>query len=136
MASRSDTERKDVMLATVAVPPGGNPDPPRFAVVARALFQAREEFLTHTGNINWMAVSEQLPGVHYETLRKALAGDRQPTVELMEAVARLAEVDPTLFVEYRLHLARREFNVREVGFETAAANLKRWAEASTKKPKR
>lgn len=124
------------MLASVVAPFGGWQGNParKFGAVARALFIDREEFLTHTGNINWMAVSERLPGVHYETLRKALAGDRQPTVELMEAVGKLADVDPAVFVEYQLHQAQRQFNVREVGFEQAAANLRRWADAETDQP--
>lgn len=121
-------------MSSVATPFGDKPL--KFGAVVRALFADREEFLTNTGNINWMAVSERLPGVHYETLRKSLAGDRIPTSDLMEKIAELAAVDPTVFVEYRLYLAQKEFNVREVGWEQAAENLQRWAEASTRKKRK
>ena len=104
----------------------------RFKDVVRRLFIDREEFLTNTGNVNWMLVSESLPDVYYETLRKAVAGDRKPTADLMEKVAQLAGVQPDVFAEYQLEQARRQFDPREVGMEQAMTNLKAWAEVSTR----
>lgn len=101
----------------------------RFRDKARELFVGREEFLTHTGNINWMLVSEALPDVYYETLRKAVAGDRNPTLSLMEKVAELAGVSPEVFAEYQLAKAQRAFDVKEVGYEAAMDNLGKWVQA-------
>jgi len=98
-----------------------------FAALLRTRLAARDEFLTHTGNINWRIVADALEGVHYETLRKAVAGDRPPTPELMERLAGLLGEPPTVFVEYRLWLAQRDFDVREVGLEAAMRNLEAWA---------
>jgi hypothetical protein len=68
--------------------------------------------------------------VHYETLRKAVAGDRPPTAGLMEACAKLLGIEPDVFAEYQLHLVQREFDVGEVGWDSALANLRRWASGS------
>lgn len=107
-----------------------------FRQVALELFRDREDVLTQTGNVNWMKVAELLPDVYYETLRKAVAGDRIPTPDLMEKVAAEAGVEPTAFAEYQLHLARRQFDVKEVGLETAMRNLRAWAAGSTERPKK
>ena len=96
------------------------------------LLAGREEFLTGTGNVNWRAVSEALHGVHYETLRKAVAGERLPAASLIEQVAKLLKVKPEHFVEYELAQVQREFDVREVGFDQAVKNLRTWAEAQKK----
>ena len=102
-------------------------EPQKFTAAVRARLEARDEFLTNTGNINWRAVAEALPGVHYETLRKAVAGDRNPTPALMEVVADFLKIEPTIFAEYQLYLAQRQFDVGEVGWESAMDNLRRWA---------
>lgn len=110
--------------------------PERFKDAVRRLFLDRDEYLTQTGNINWMLVSEALPDVYYETLRKAIAGDRRPTADLMEKVATLAGVQPDVFAEYQLEQARRQFDPKEVGMETAMANLQAWASANTRQRKK
>jgi hypothetical protein len=101
--------------------------PQKFTAAVRTRLLVRDEFLTNTGNVNWRAVAEALPGVHYETLRKAVAGDRNPTPALMEQVAQLLGIEPDVFAEYQLHLAQRQFDVGEVGWENAMENLRRWA---------
>lgn len=109
-------------------------DKPRsFGDVLRGLLEDREEFHTKTGNINWMAVAHAMDGVYYETLRKAVAGDRWPNAELMEKAAALVGVQPDVFVEYQLYLAQRQFDVKEVGWDEAMANLRAWAGSGSKK---
>lgn len=49
----------------------------------------------------------------------------RPTVEVMEALARVFGVAPEDWLEYRLALARRSLDEREVGAERALANLAR-----------
>ena len=97
------------------------------------LLADREEFLTATGNINWRSVAGQLEGVHYESLRKCVAGERIPTLRLIEQVAQLAGVSPRHFVEYEMAMTLRDFDVREVGFESAAENVRAWAELKKKR---
>lgn len=104
----------------------------KFKDLAVRLFEGREEFLRKTGTVDLMRISEQLPDVYYETLRKAVAGDRAPTVELMEKVAALAGVEPGVFAEYQMEIARRQFDPKQVGWEKAMENLKAWAEVSTR----
>ena len=94
-----------------------------FGAALRVLLQDRAEFLTKTGNINWASVAEAMPGIYYESLRKALTGERQPSRAVIEKAAEVAGVDPSHFVEYRLAEARRRFDPAEVGWETAMANL-------------
>lgn len=108
----------------------------RFRDVARELFVGREEFLTHTGNVNWMLVSEALPDVYYETLRKAVAGDRNPTLSLMEKVAELAGVSPEVFGEYQIAKAQAAFDVKEVGYEAAMENVRRFVDLHAAPPRR
>lgn len=93
------------------------------------LLLGNEEYLTRTGNINWRHVADALTGVHYESLRKQVAGERPPTDSLMEQVAALVGVSPDYFVEYELSQAMREFDVREVGFDQARENLLAWRKA-------
>lgn len=81
------------------------------------------EWVTSTGSPNLNSFAQQLDGFHRETLRKAMAGERMPTPALMEEVARVLQVKPDHFVEYRLQTIQREFDVRQVGFEKALENL-------------
>lgn len=108
-----------------------------FAQAFRSLLLEREEFLTQTGNINWRAVADALPGVHYETLRKAVAGERHPGVDLIEKVAALVGVPPHYFVEWQLAQAMRQFDARPiplgVGFDSAMDNLQRWTESQKRR---
>lgn len=93
------------------------------------LLRQREEFLTLTGNINWRLVAERLHGVHYETLRKSVAGDREPTVNLIEQSAQLAGVEPDFFVEWHTAQIVEGFNVKKVGWEESKRNVLLFLEA-------
>lgn len=96
------------------------------------------EFTTQTGNPNIAAFVDTLDGVHYETLRKAMAGERTPTPHIIEEVSRALRIKPDYFLEYRLHLAQRQFDPREVGMQAALDNLTAWAsqQPSLKKKRR
>jgi hypothetical protein len=108
----------------------------RFGEALRPLLEDREEFLTKTGNINFRAVANALDGVHYETLRKAAAGDRVPPLHVIEQVAALLGVSPDYFAEYALARVSRDFDVREVGWDQAIENLRAWSEIHAAQPKR
>src|ERR1044072_7284099 len=72
-----------------------------------------ERFFSPNRNINWMEfVKAELEprGVKYETLRKAIAGERSPGAHLIETVAEAVGVRPEYFVEYRLAQALRQFD--------------------------
>lgn len=90
-------------------------------------------FTTSIGNPDWMTFSKTVSGYSnpYESIRKFAAGEREPVSEagarMMEAVADALGVEPTVFVEYELWQARRQFDPREVGAEEALRNLERWA---------
>lgn len=109
-----------------------DPSTQPFGRALRALLEGDERFLTLTGNINFRKVAELLPTTHYETLRKAVTGDRPATPEFIEEVAGALGVDPDYFVEWRLDQARKRFDVREVGFDQALSNLSAWSEANGK----
>jgi hypothetical protein len=85
-----------------------------------------KEITTGMGNPNWSAFAEKLETVHYETLRKAVTGERAPSPKVMEEVAAALGLDPTTFVEYRIWQAQRQFDPREVGAEVALAALAEW----------
>lgn len=89
-------------------------------------------FETAIGNPNWAAFALELPDVHYETLRKAVTGERAPGVKLMERIAEYLGISPECFVEYELWLAQRQFDPREVGEEEALANLAAWKRAQAR----
>lgn len=84
------------------------------------------DITTGMGNPNWSAFADKLDGVHYETLRKAVTGERNASPSLMEACAAALNASPEMFVEYRLWLAQREFDPREVGADQALKNLDTW----------
>lgn len=107
----------------------GNPGAFR-EVLKRELEQ--REIVNKMGDPNWVAFAELLDDYKYESLRKALVGDRQPTPGLMEACAAALGVDPTVFLEYRVWQAKRQFDPREVGMAEAIANLDAWAKLKKK----
>lgn len=88
---------------------------------------------TAIGNPNWSEFARDLANVHYETLRKAVTGDRRPNLELMESCAGALGVDPTVFPEYALQLAQREFDPTVVGSELAMKNLELWTKTQRKR---
>lgn len=106
----------------------------RFGIALRDLVLALDDqrFLTPNGNVNWMEfVHETMEplGVKYETLRKAIAGERTPSVSLMEMCAKALGIKPEFFGEYRLAQALHAFDPTEVGYEEAMKNLRVWAAA-------
>jgi transcriptional regulator with XRE-family HTH domain len=92
------------------------------------------KFRTRTGNVAWGEFARALEarsGVAYSTLRKAVAGERRPSVELMEAVAECLNIDPNEFHEFRLAQARAALDPEEQGggedgLRKAVANLGEW----------
>ena len=106
-----------------------------FGDALRDLVQAMNDdrYFSPNRNINWMEfVKAELEprGIRYETLRKAIAGERPPGAKLIEAVAEVVGVRPEYFIEYRLAQALRQFDPNEVGFDAARENLRKWAEVS------
>ena len=92
------------------------------------------EITTGMGNPNWSAFAQLLDTVHYETLRKAVTGERAPSPKVMEeAAAALGQKPEALFVEYRVWQAQRMFDPREVGVSVALANLDKWADTQKRR---
>jgi hypothetical protein len=79
--------------------------------------------VTKTGDVNWHGFARGIDGLHYETLRKVLTGQRRTTPQVIEATAAALRVRPGHFVEYRLHQARTSLDETEVGFEEALRAL-------------
>jgi transcriptional regulator with XRE-family HTH domain len=75
---------------------------------------------------NWVEFAKRVEGVGYETLRKALSGERAPSPVLIERVARVLNVEPSMFIEYRFTQAHRELDPREVGWTRAVDALASW----------
>lgn len=103
--------------------------PRSFGAIVRDLLIERD-FVTGMGNPNWSGFAAQLEGVNYESLRKAVTGERHPAPKIMEAVASSLGVDPSIFWEYQLYEAQKQFDPKIVGDEAALANLQAWQEAA------
>ena len=118
-------------MMAAAIEPTGRP-------FGEALLELLREFdyTTSFGNPNLHAFSAEVAGYNYETLRKAVHGERFITPELIEEVAKTLRIDPSHFIEYRLHQARSVFDPREVGLEQAALNLEAWAKVRGAKKRR
>lgn len=99
-----------------------------FGVALRDLM-IEYDYVTSTGRPNWSAFAAELQGVHYETLRMAVTGDRRVSVRLMEECARVLRISPDYFLEYRVDRAQRDFDPHEVGLERALENLRVWGSA-------
>jgi hypothetical protein len=91
------------------------------------------QITTGMGNPNWSEFTEMMDGVHYETLRKAVTGERAPAPALIERCAEALKVDPETFDEYALWKAQRMFDPREMGLEDAVENLRLFTAARSKK---
>jgi len=87
------------------------------------------DYVTQGGTPNWAALAADLDGIHYETLRQAAAGSRRASMRLIEECARALRVHPEYFLEYRVHLAQRDFDPAAVGHEKALENLALWSDA-------
>jgi transcriptional regulator with XRE-family HTH domain len=103
-----------------------------FGVVVRDLL-IQSGKTTGMGNPNWAGFVDELEGISYETLRKAVTSERAPSPKVMEAVAKALDVEPDTFYEYQLAKARAAFDPAEVGEATAFANLQAWIKASKKR---
>jgi hypothetical protein len=110
---------------------GKNNKPRPFGAVLRDLLIERG-ITTGIGNPDWVAFARALPDVSYESLRKAVTGERPAGIKIMQSVAAALGVYPDVFWEYQLAQVQRSFNPSEVGEEVAFANLQAWLERSDK----
>jgi hypothetical protein len=109
----------------------GNDTKPRpFGTVLRDLLIERG-MTTGIGNPDWVTFARALPDVSYESLRKAVTGERPPGIKIMESAAAALDVDPDVFWEHQLAHAQRSFNPAEVGEAAAFANLQAWLQLSS-----
>jgi hypothetical protein len=99
--------------------------PPTFGAVLRTLL-IEAGIVTRIGNPYWTEFVNRLPGITYESLRKALVGERPPSEKILVAAAQALGVSPTVFTEYRLLEARRALDPNEVGWDRAMRALQRW----------
>lgn len=104
-----------------------------FGAALRELL-VENDYSTETGRPNWSAFASELEGVHYETLRRAVVGQRRPSPHLIEECARVLRIRSEYFLEYRAYLAQREFDPEHVGVEQAARNLEAWSQARAHSP--
>jgi hypothetical protein len=114
------------VLRGFAAPPVAIETISPFAVALRELV-VEHDYVTRNGTPNWSAFAAQLEGIHYETLRRTVAGKQQPSPRLIEECARLLQVRPEYFLEYRIYLAQRDFDPRTVGLDRVVQNLRAWA---------
>jgi hypothetical protein len=103
----------------------GQRDYRTFGIVLRELLIERH-ITTKLGNPDWSTFARTLRDIHYETLRKAVAGERPVAPKVIEAVARKLRVEPVRFAEYRLWQVRKTFDPGSVGIDAALENLARW----------
>jgi hypothetical protein len=101
---------------------GSDPAPEAFPARVQRLAAQRGITVTRLARLAHHEADEA-KGTSPEMIRKVMAGDRVLTRTVIEAVARTLDVDPDEFPEYRLALARRLFDEREVGLEKALQNL-------------
>jgi hypothetical protein len=83
-------------------------------------------YTTGIGNPNWSQFALDLGDIQYESLRKAVTGERPPSARIMVRSAEQLGVEPTVFWEYQLWLAQRALDPTKVGEEEAFANLQKW----------
>lgn len=57
-----------------------------------------------------------------------------PTMKALDRIAYALRVDPAVFPEYRLHLARHQLDPGKVGLAVALDNLRRFERQSEEKP--
>lgn len=100
-----------------------------FGEVLRDLL-IEQGYTTSIGNPDWPRFAQGLGDIQYETLRKAITRERDPSLKVMEACAEALGIAPDTFWEYRLAQVQRMFDPREVGEDEAYANLQNWIEKS------
>jgi transcriptional regulator with XRE-family HTH domain len=79
--------------------------------------------------LSYLAYDPDAKGTNPDTLRSVMAGRRRVTPALIEALARVLDVEPTEFPEYRLADVRRRLDEREVGLDEALRYLERIEQA-------
>jgi transcriptional regulator with XRE-family HTH domain len=108
-------------------------EPQNFAARVKDLAAQRGISVAQVG---FQAYDPDVKGTNPDTMKSVMAGRRHPTPVLIEAVARVLAVTPDTFGEYRLALARRQLDEREVGLADALANLERIEAAMQTRPRR
>jgi hypothetical protein len=108
-----------------------NTKPRTFGAIVRDLLIERGN-VTAIGNPNWAAFALDLPETQYESLRKAVTGERRPSPKIMEESAAALGVQPDIFWEYQLWQVQRAFDPSEVGDEEAYTNLQTWLTAQSR----
>jgi hypothetical protein len=93
-----------------------------FGEEARDLMFTNPALLKKNLSPNWKKLS-LLSEIEYESLRKAISGERLPSDKIMRAVAKALNVRPEHFIEYQANRAREQFDPKVVGLEAALQNL-------------
>ena len=84
------------------ISPVVEPSDEPFGTALRDLLLADGDiYVSESGNVKWGTFAHVLHGVSYDVLRRTVKGERTPTRELMEECARVLQVWPTYFAEYR-----------------------------------
>jgi hypothetical protein len=83
-------------------------------------------YVRRNNSPDWVGFVEALPSIGYETLRKAVTGERTPSERLIRAAAATLSLEPTFFTEFRLMLARHELDPARVGWQRASSALASW----------
>lgn len=77
------------------------------------------------GNPAWIDFARTVPGVHYETIRKALCRERTPTTALMARCAEALGKQPQVLSEYRLAELRARLDPAQTDVVDALSLLSR-----------
>lgn len=75
--------------------------------LADLLGEEQDVYVTPGGRVKIKPLAEDLEGVSTGALRRAVLGERRPSVDLMEECARFLRVRPEYFAEYRAEHVRR-----------------------------
>jgi transcriptional regulator with XRE-family HTH domain len=96
------------------------------------LRRLRDEHGVSRSQLSRATVAYDGKGLAEVTIKAIENGTNRPGVQTIEAIAHALHIDPADFVEYRLALARRQLDEREVGLEQALAALRRFETALQK----
>jgi hypothetical protein len=98
----------------------GRVPPKDFRTLVKELAAERD---ISVAQVSFQANNPKIKGTNPDTMKSVMAQRRHPTAVLIEAVAKVLDVPPETFGEYRLALARRELDERQVGYPQAIAHL-------------
>lgn len=73
--------------------------------------------------LGYLAYDPDVKGTNPDTFKSVMAGRRSVNTALIEAVSSVLQIPPEEFPEYRLAVARRQLDEREVGLEQALETL-------------